>query len=316
MLALALTVMPVEAYRALLLNLTLALIALSAVLAARGGILWLRLAPLLVGSFAIGGQMGYGQLFSYGPPQIALWLTVMGMIAWRTRLTPDRLVMLAVVSGSVEAFLDQLISVPLVAGVFLVVAGVVAVRPDEGPARAGLRLAVLGGAWMAGFLGSYAAKLGLSVALLGPGPFVDFAQQLLFRVGTLDPEIGYDAARGASRFTMLWGNVGVLAANFWRLGYAGADSIVASCLLLAAGIGGWAAALLRRASVVSGEKRAALAAGMPYLAASAFLLLWVMALPEHTARHAFFTVRAALLWLVSGWGWYCCIRAESHGTST
>lgn len=308
-LALGLSIMPVSAYRALLLLAALALIGLTAVLAALADKrLLIGLSPLLLASLLFGGQIGYGQLFSYGPPQIALWLFAAAMIGWRRHMTQDRLILLAVLCGASEAFLDQIISVPMIACSFLIIAGLVSHHRDGLPTvrQAALNMAVLACAWVFGFAGTYAMKLLLSVALLGWGPLHDFLQQLAFRAGTVDPEFGYNADHSPSRLTLLWVDILALAGNFWRLGFAGDDSGILNYAALLAGAGGWVAAIFRRASGTGDDRPRSLAAGMPYIAAALFLLLWVIALPEHTMRHAFFMVRSAMIWLIGGWGWLVC----------
>jgi hypothetical protein len=305
-LAVALAIMPVDAYRGLLLLGGLGLIVLTAMLAALADRrLLFALAPLLLASALFSGQIGYGQLFSYGPPQIALWSFAAAMIALRRHLTHERLMMLAVASGATEAFLDQIISVPLIAGSFLIIAGLVSHHREGTPPvrRAIVGIAMLAFAWMFGFAGSYAMKLLLSVALLGWGPLQEFLQQLAFRAGTVDAEFGYGAEHPASRFAMLWPNILALAGNFWRLGFAGNEDGILNYVALLVGAGGWVAAIRRRAAGLTEDRARALAAGLPYIAAALFLLVWVLAFPEHTMRHSFFMVRSAIVWLIGGWGW-------------
>lgn len=318
-LAVALSIMPVDAYRALLLSSALGLIALTAMIAALADRrLLFALAPLLIASAVFGGQVGYGQLFSYGPPQIALWLTAAGMIALRHHLTQNRLILLAVLSGAIEAFLDQIISVPLIATSFLTIAGLVSYSRDGtlSVRRAILSMAVLTVAWMFGFAGSYAIKLLLSVALLGWAPAQDFFQQLAYRAGTVDPDYGYGADHPVSRFAMLWPNIMALYDNFWRLGLASKpDALQNGVVNLAAllvGAAGWVCAIRRRAAGPAQDRARALVAGIPYIAAALFLLLWIIAFPEHTVRHAFFMVRSTIVWLIGGWGWLCAAYAPGQ----
>lgn len=42
------------------------------------------------------------------------------------------------------------------------------------------------------------------------------------------------------------------------------------------------------------------------------LLLWIIAFPEHTVRHAFFMVRSTIVWLIGGWGWLCAAYAPGQ----
>ena len=311
-LAVGLAILPVDAYRALLLLTALGLIALTTVLAALSGKrLLFAMAPLLLASALFGGQIGYGQLFSYGPPQIAFWIFAAAMIALRRHLTHERLMTLAVLSGATEAFLDQIISVPLVAASFLIVAGLVSHhREGTPPVRPAVAsMAMLASAWLFGFAGTYAMKLLLSVVLLGWAPAQEFFQQLAFRAGTVDAEFGYTSEHPASRLAMLWVNILALGGNFWRLGFAANENGILNYVALLLGAGGWIAAIHRRAAGPAEDRGRALAAGIPYIAAALFLLVWVIALPEHTMRHAFFMVRSAIVWLVGGWGWLCSAYA-------
>lgn len=306
-LALGLSFLPVDGYRGLLLNLSLGLIAITAVLAARAPPpLLTALAPLLVLSFFFGGQVGYAQLFSYGPPQIAMWAIAAGMIALRNRLTLQRVMPIAVAAGALEAFFDQIISVPLAAIVFALVAGFI-LQANIGPQRArdaATTMVLLFGAWIFGFAGSYAIKLLISAALLGWSPIHDFVTQLLFRTGTVDAKFGFGPERHTSRFVMLGSNVVSLLGNSWRLGYTSRNSEVVGCLVVAAVMmAGWVAALRTLLTLPREARARFVAAGMPYIAAAVFLAFWVIALPEHTIRHAFFMVRSAIPWLAGGWGW-------------
>lgn len=309
LLAVGLATMPVDVYRALLLMTALGLIALTAVLAALADKrLLIAMAPLLLASALFGGQIGYGQLFSYGPPQIALWIFAAAIIALRRHWTHERLILLAVLSGATEAFLDQIISVPLIAASFLIVAGLVIQHRDGTPPvrQAIASMATLMLAWAFGFAGTYAMKLLLSVVLLGWAPLQEFLQQLAFRAGTVDPEFGYTPDHPPSRLFLLWVDILALAGNFWRLGFASDDSGILNYLALLFGAAGWVTAILRRARGAAEDRARALAAGIPYIAAALFLLIWVIALPEHTMRHAFFMVRSAMIWLIGGWGWLAC----------
>lgn len=168
--AAALTVLPLDGYRALLLIITLALIGLTAVLAAlKDPKLLVGLAPLLVLSFVLDGQMGYGQLVSYAPAQIACWAMAAFLIVQRDRLTTRHIILLAVLAGCLEAFLDQMISIPLVAGIFLVVVAAVSVPRWRSQAffTTVAEAASFGVAWAFGLVGTYVAKLTLTTAVLG-----------------------------------------------------------------------------------------------------------------------------------------------------
>lgn len=320
LLALGLSFLPVDGYRGLLLNLSLGLIALTAVLAARGPPqLLTALAPLLALSFLFGGQVGYAQLFSYGPPQIVMWGIAAGMIAFRGCLTIGRMMPIAVTAGALEAFFDQIISVPLAAVVFALVAGFV-LQVNAAPQRtrdAAATMALLFGAWIFGFAGSYAIKLLISVALLGWAPIHDFVTQLLFRAGTVDPQFGFGPERHTSRLVMLGSNFVALLANSWRLGYTSRNSEAVGCLVVAAVmLVGWVTALSTLLTLPRDARDRFTAAGMPYIAAAVFLLLWVIALPEHTIRHAFFMVRSAVPWLIGGWGWILAAHRSDRRQTT
>lgn len=311
-LAASLRVLPVDGYRALLLNLTLALIALTGVLAARArsGLL-LAIGPLLCFSFLFNGQFGYGQLFSYGPAQVALWSMAALTVALRDKLTERNLLHLAIVSGALEAFLDQLISPPMVAITFLTVA-LFTWRHRAGQQslrRMGMMVAGLYACWGFGFAGTYLVKLALSVALIGPSAFNDMFAQLAFRVGTVDPQ--FSLYRGsATRWEVMGRNMVALLSFVGRLGYSGSNTTLSTVLVIAcSALSGWILALyglLRNRGRLSYFK-----AGIPYLVASAFMLLWIFVLPEHTLRHAFFMVRSAAIWILAGWGWLCAARAFS-----
>jgi hypothetical protein len=257
-------------------------------------------------SFLFGGQIGYGQLFSYGPSQIVLWGFAAGLIRFQARLTTERVIPIAVAAGAMEAFFDQIISVPLAIGVFTIVAGfVLQIRTDLPRARdAAGTMTVMFGAWMFGFAGSYVLKLLISMTLLGWDPIRDFMTQLLFRAGTVDATFGFAPERHASRFAMLSTNFIALMGNSWRLGYTSRNSgINGSLIVVAVMLAGWVAAICTLAVLPPADRGRFVAAGMPYIAAALFLLLWVTAFPEHTIRHAFFMVRSAILWMFGGWGW-------------
>jgi len=309
--AAALAIWPLDGYRSLLLSLTLGLIALAGVLAARAppGVLP-TLSALLVGSFLFCGQFGYGQLVSYGPAQIAQWALVCWMLACPDRLSQDQLVLLAVLSGALEAFFDQLISPPLAATIFVVVAQTIAQsredRPRLIPAATGM--ITLFAAWAIGFVGSYVIKLVLTVAVMGWAPVQDMVQQLAFRVGTVDAELGYEAHDKVSRFTLFFDNVWALGLNVWRMGFGSTRSTVAGLLLVnALAVLGWLLAIARTLRPPREDRMARLVAGLPYIGVALFLVLWVLALPEHTVRHAFFMVRSSLIWLIGGWGWLIAV---------
>ena len=311
-LAAALTVLPVDGYRALLLNLTLGLIALAGVLAARTRPpLLTSLAPLLATSFLFDGQMSFGHLFSHGPAHLALWSFAVSMIALRDRMALQPMLLLAIASGATEAFVDQLISVPLIAGSFLVVGGTVlqSRSPARSPREAAIRMGILAAAWFFGFAGSYAIKLLLSVALLGKAPLDAFVSQLAYRAGTTDPDLGFAAELHASRLQML-GHVWMqLTHEIWKLGYGDrrtADFV--NFIIFLPALYGWANAS-RIAVQRKGRERAAfITAGAPYWAAAALLILWVAALPEHTLHHGFME-RSFILLLVGGWGWIQSARS-------
>jgi len=311
-LAIALSYLPVDGYRALLLNLTLGLIALTAVAAALAGPrLLIGLSPLLITSFAFNGQLGYGQLFGYGPAQVALWATAAFILLCRKRMSPRNLLLLAVLSGAFEAFFDQLISPPLVLMTFVIVAHLVwDVRVDQRGFRKALgNCLALFAAWSFGFLGSYAFKLVLTIAALGWSPLHEMAQQLAFRVGTVDAEYGYHARDHISRWSMLGDNFVALLGNSWRLGYTGGKAGAADALIsCTVGWTGWVLAFYRLFKLPANQRLQFVTAGIPYLVASVFMILWVIALPEHTMRHAFFMVRSATIWITGGWGWLCVAR--------
>lgn len=309
LLAAALTILPVDGYRALLLNLTLGLIALTAIVAAltRRELL-IALAPLLFASFLFNGQIGYAQLFSHGPPNIALWTVAATLVALHRHMTRERLILAALLSGAMEAFLDQIISVPLVAGSFLIVAGLISQNRTEQQSAgrmAGIMTALVF-AWISGFAGTYAVKLLISMLLLGPAPMQDFMAQLAFRVGTADPELGYQVGHH-SRLALFGHNAVDLMIRTWRLGYANPNFL--GCLtLFVFALAGWLVAICRILSQPRKDRARMLTAGIPYIVAAIFFLLWVIALPEHTMRHAFFMVRSIIFWLIGGWGWLFAMK--------
>jgi hypothetical protein len=306
--AAALTVLPVDGYRALLLNTTLALIGLSAVLAALNGLpMLLGIAPLLVLSFLLDGQFGYGQLVSHAPTQIASWAMAAFLIGWQSRLTTRKIILLAILLGCVQSFFDLLINVPLPASIFLVVATAVSLpRWRSQPFSVAASGSVgFGLAWGFGFLGSCVAKLALTAAVLGWGAVISpFIEQLRFRTGLVDPEKGLAVEDHASWVGMIGRNVYNLGANFWRLGYTdGRPNVVSAIIAVIALVGwGWAACRIIRA-LRRHHIRVMLINGTGYVAASLLVLAWVAVFPEHTWRHAFFMVRSAMIWIAGGWGW-------------
>ena len=308
----ALLSLPFDGYRAILLDLTLGLIAATAVCAALAGKhLLTALAPLLVGSFAFDGQIGYAQLVSYGPAAIATWSVALALVHERNRMTEERMVRFAVTAGALEAFLDQMISVPLAAAVFVVVAGTITADHANGPARSLSRMSSIVVAWACGLVGSYAIKLGLSMMVLGPNALIEFAQQIAYRAGTVDTEIGLDPAASTSRLAIVGLAILRALANAWRLGYTDAPGMFCISLGLA-GIAGWAfAATFLVAAWREGRAAVVLEYGAAYIAASLVVAGWFVMFPEHVLRHSF-TVRASLIWVIGGWGWFLSARLASQ----
>ena len=304
----ALLALPLDGYKALLLDLTLGLIAATAVCAALAGKrLLAALAPLLLASFAFGGQVGYAQLISYGPAAIATWCMALALIVERNRMSDERVVRFAVTAGALEAFFDQMISVPLAAGIFVVVAGAITAERGGGPAQGLSRVGGIVIAWGCGLIGSYAIKLGLSVVVLGPSALSEFVQQIAYRAGTVDAEIGLSPAAPVSRVTVVGLAMLRSLVNIWRLGYTDAPGMF--CVTIAAlGITGWVFAATSLIAALR-ERRAGvfLNCGAGYIAASLVIVAWFVLFPEHVARHSF-TVRAALIWIIGGWGWFLCGR--------
>jgi hypothetical protein len=303
-LGVALLFLPVDGYRSLLLLLTLALIAASAAAAAqKGPRVLLALAPLFLVSFLLSGQTHYGQLVSYGPAQIACWAMVLLLIALWERLSLGKWLVLATVAGALEAFLDMMISIPLVAGIFLTVAGtLLALRATALRSAIGSMFG-LAGAWSFGFVASYAAKLAMTSAVLGWRAVLSpFFTQLSFRVGTADAQTRMPD--DLSRPGMLWANIDLLTRDLWHLGYTNAYSETASQLLWWLAVAGWIYALWRLAlGCRKSEAPSTLIAGAGYVGASAFVLAWVALFPEHTWRHSWIMVRMAVIWIAAGWGW-------------
>lgn len=303
----AMLLLPVDGYRALLLDATLGLIALCAILAAlRDRALLGALAPLLLMSFVFGGQMSYGHLISYGPATIVAWLVAALIIRCEHRLGHRGLIYLASAAGALEAFFDQIISVPLAVSIFLIVAGLVSVPRwlGRGSGAAAIDVAAYATAWLFGFGGSYVIKLALSIAVLGTEAFRAFVDQLSYRAGTIDLELGFDASHPVTRIEIVGQGIVGLISNVWRLFYANSsDAALVGLTVTAIGMLGWCAACLGAARAFRGGDGARFAiGGAPYLAAAIFLAVWVFALPEHTMRHGFFMVRATVIWLCGGWG--------------
>lgn len=302
--------LPIEGYRALLLMLTLALIAASAVAAALQGprLLW-SLAPLFLISFLLGGQTHYGQLLSYGPAQVVCWAIVLFLIVRHERLSFVPWLMIATLAGALEAFSDMMISVPLVAAIFLVVSGTLLAKRWTSLREAAGWMVSLTVAWSFGFVATYAAKLALTCAALGwravLGPFLT---QLKFRVSLSDPEMGMP--EDATWFDMIFENIDLLTKRVWHLGYTNRQTEFASELFVWLALAGWLYALWRFAMAArKGRSSASLMAGAGYLAGSAFVLAWVAAFPEHTWRHSWIMVRMTVIWVAAGWGWALAERA-------
>ena len=291
---------------------TLGLIAATAVCAALAGPrLLIALAPLLVASFTFDGQIGYGQLLSYGPAAIATWSVALALLLGRNRMTDERMVCFAVTAGAVEAFFDQMISVPLAAAIFVVIAGTITADPRNSPTRSLARMSGIAAAWGCGLVGSYAIKLGLSTLVLGHGVLDDFIRQFAYRAGTIDPEIGLDPADHVSRL----GTV-VLALvrggkHIWRLGYTDSPGLLNYAVEIV-GAAGWALAATSFISATRERRAALLDCGAGYIAASLVVAAWFVLFPEHVLRHTF-TARVFLIWIIGGWGWLCSARMAPRG---
>lgn len=312
--AVAAMLVPIDGYRGFLLVATLGLIALCGIAAAlkdRRGLT--ALAPLLAIAFVFGGQVGFGQLLSYGPAAIAVWTLAGAMIVRQDRIGPRGLALCAVLAGTLEAFFDQMISTPLAAGIFLIVAGTIAQQrwPVSSLRAACFRMAAFTGAWSLGLVGSYACKLALSAGVSGWAALQEFAVQLSFRLGTADPELGLPVGHGISRFGLFGENVMRMLGASWRLTYSGNDEGgLGALLLMWIGLAGWLIAALRFYEAwKAGRGKPMLISGLPYIFACTCFAIWVLAFPEHTWRHAFFMARSGLIWVAGGWGWVFSARA-------
>ncbi len=305
LLALALQVLPLDGYRALLLDLGLGLIALAAVLAAlRGRRVLVCLAPLLLASFVLGGQFGFGQLVSHAPGQIVAWAMAVVLIARWDRLGEPTIRRLAVLAGALEAFFDMMIGQPFAVSLFLIVAGTLslaAARPP-GLARAAAATFARAMAWGFGLAGSFGLKLLLTASVLGgEAVFGPFLAQLRLRTGIADPQAGLAAGSWADAVGR---DILLLANEASNLGYTAGGSGPASAMIVAAGLAGWLWLADRaRRAWRDGRLGTLLANGTGYGAAALLFLAWVAIFPEHTWRHAWFMVRAASVWLFGGWGW-------------
>lgn len=304
-LAYALQVMPLQAYRGLLSMLCYGAVAFAACAAALAGARILRmLLPLLVAGFAFTGLPQFGPLVSHSPAFIAMWTLAGVLLLMRQRLSSLGVLGMALLFGALEAFLDAMILCPLSAGLAVIFANAAYLeRLDRAPFR---QIALFNGAvvlaWGLGFAGTYIFKLAATMAVLGFDPVITpFIDQLMLRMGP--------ASEGASTF------FGRLYDNLWRIGYGDHDrgddqAGIAAGLLVTVMAVGWASAIAR---FVGSWRRGApgfrLGGAFGFLLASAMLLGWCVVFREHTARHAFFVVRTTILWIAGGWCWFLAQRA-------
>jgi len=245
---------------------------------------------------------------SYAPAMIACWAMVLFLIIRQDRLTFEHLLLLAVLAGALEAFFDMMISIPLTASIYLIVAGTLVALRSSSVRNALASMLGLTAAWSFGLGGSYLAKLLLTSAVLGwQAVFQPFLTQLQFRVGTVDPEahLPKDASWGG----MIFNNIDRLSGESARLGFDNTEPELTSAYFTAFALIGWGYALWQL-FVARRQHRAGLVwiAGAGYLAATVFVLVWVAAFPEHTWRHAWITVRTTTIWIAAGWGWALTAR--------
>ena len=317
-LSLALAVLSLDGYRALLLTASFGVIALCAVLAAlKSRDLFLGLSPLLLFSFVADEQVGFGQLVSHAPSCIASWSFAALLIACKDLLSFRRVILLAVAAGSTEAFVDFLISVPMSASIFIIVSVAVMLPTwrNCSVARAAGYTVSYAGAWYGGFLGTYVSKLALTIPVLGWSNVVTpFLEQLRFRMSTVDPSEGLVVQGWGSTPIAAFKAIGRLAENVWMLGYTEQHRFVVAAMLLIGGCG-WAYAIWRVLHKLSQERGHSLLSGLGYVTASLLMLIWVVALPEHTWRHFWFMIRSAMIWLPAGWGWAMTEYAFSRKTN-
>jgi hypothetical protein len=306
--ALALTAMSLEDYRSFLLLATLGLVALAAVVATKNGEDTLfALAPLLVVTFFFEGQEGYGQLVSYGPAQIACWIICCMTLAMRNNGLRT-LCALATLAGAAEAFTDMMISEPLTAATFLVVAASVAAPRWR---EAGLRVsfgeaACILAAWTWGLAGSMVSKIAMTVvATRSLDAATSFVCQIVYRAGTFDPRMEQGLHEGTSRAGLFGHNLMSLWDQTWRLGWSSTQMDLSSYGFAALAAIGMVFATRRL--LLAGRGRSALSAGMGYVVASVSILCWYLLFPEHTWNHTFFMVRPLAIWLAAGWGVGLCV---------
>jgi hypothetical protein len=315
--ALALPAVGLADYQALLLMGTLGLIAAAGALAgASGPSVLLGFAPLLVVSFAFSGELGYAQSVSYGPCQIAAWAIVCVLIARRARWTTGGLCALGVVAGSLEAFLDQMISVPLLAATFLAAVGAVSGQRWRGftISRTASELCAVATSWVFGLVGTYVTKMLLTAVVIGWDASVgSFVQQLSLRSGTIDPQMVSSGLHAVSRTGLFLHNFLLLGDDVGRISPLEISGPDGEVFLLCLGGAGWVLAAVRLGSdVFAGRGRESLVAQAGYLSATLFALGWLFAFPEHAWVHPHFMARLLTVFLFAGWG--CFASRPEAGT--
>lgn len=272
------------------------------------------LAPLFALAFALSGIAAFGSLVSHAPPFIALWVVVGVMVLRRPRLNWGSVFIFGVVAGAIEAYLDMLMLVPFSAAIFVLFANAAfhdrlrELRPRD----VWIFNAAATAAWACGFLGTYVFKIGFTIALLGWEPVMTpLTDQLTLHLGTVNSAVGLHEASGlASRLALLGRNLVKLGGNLWRLGYA-EGSLAASAIIAVLALFGWlAASVFFVGAFRRGRGSEALANGAGFIAASSIVMVWFALLPEHTFVHAWFMVRATVVWIAAGWCWAFAEYAE------
>ena len=233
------------------------------------------------------GLESYGQSLGHGPADIVhlSFLLVLAAAAARGGLSAKTAILMSGLFGAGVMLFEFLTGgIPL--GLAAVIGGLpFALRRTEGE-RVTDRIAEAAIAFCAGAGACLLAKLGLALAVFGPGPLLDYAGQLGARMGLLNHAemagVGpLDLAKKLAK------GVNGLA--------AGMHLMAGFMLVLAVAAGGWGYARTRAAQDPE-LKRAAAALLLSNLAIAALLaLFW-----QHTVVHAWFMVRTLTWTIASG----------------
>ena len=297
----ALQLMPLKAYRGLLVMLCYGAVAFAGLGAGVAGrAVLLSMLPLLVGTFAFSQIDQLGGLVSHAPAFIAMWTLVGLVLLLHDYLSFRLLLAITLFFGMLEAFLDTMILCPFSAALALIVAGCAwacQLRTKSWRGVIGFYAAV-SGAWCLGYLGTYVFKLASTIAILGYNPVIDpFVDQLKLRMGFSDPQSEFYLAS--------------LYFQLWRLAYGEFYPRAVALLALAIAALGWVAGLAQLARAqATGAAIQARNAGLGFLLATLVVLTWFTLFQEHTGRHAFFMVRVTIVWITAGWCWYIAQRTR------